>query len=220
MSIAFDAAAGGDNGGGTNTITFAHTCTGSNLGLVVGIYGDEVPTTVTYSGTSMALIGQNTPLKSISVWYLDGPATGSNNVVVTMMSNQTIHAVSSSYTGVKGSGQPDANVFNSSVFTTSITQAIITITDNSWTVMCADSSTSSATTAGSGSTLRWTNIGSTGGALAILDSAAPITPAGSYSMTASNGNGSSIWATGVLALAPLGGGGGTNHNALTLLGVG
>jgi hypothetical protein len=223
MAIAFDAASGNYNGGSLATATAAHTCTGSNLGMVIGVACAEVPSSVTYNGIGATLIGhRNDGVTEMSIWYLDGPAAGTHNIVATVSTSQDINMVGASYSGVSGTAQPDANVLGGTVFVSSWTQALTTITDNSWTVMVADLHTGGTGVAsGTGATLRWTSAGATGGRTGILDSAALIHPASTYSMTATGGDGTSFWGGGVLALAPFsGGGGGANHNALTLLGVG
>lgn len=82
--------ASGDLTQGANTLTFAHTSTGTNLVLVVGvslnISGRNSTTigTVTYGGASLTPAGTAiTNSNRVSqIFYLIGPPTGANNVVV------------------------------------------------------------------------------------------------------------------------------------------
>jgi uncharacterized repeat protein (TIGR01451 family) len=78
---------------GTNTLTFAHTSTGSNLVLVVGvsmnISGRNTTTVsgITYNGVALTKAGAHNDeslVRRTEIWYLINPATGANNVVVTL----------------------------------------------------------------------------------------------------------------------------------------
>jgi hypothetical protein len=106
--IAFDASAEGT--ATTNaTLTFAHTCTGNDLILIVAVVDQDHNTTgVTYNGVAMTAI--NNGAQGDSLWYLVGPATGSNNVVVTRSgAGDLFNAASSSYTGVDQSSPIDSS---------------------------------------------------------------------------------------------------------------
>lgn len=97
--VAIDAAgpsATGDLANGANTLTFSHTTTstGTNVVLVVGISlnisgtNTAQVTSVTYNGVTLTKAvaeddGTGTASRS-EIWYLVAPATGANNVVVTV----------------------------------------------------------------------------------------------------------------------------------------
>jgi len=103
MAIAFDATSSGSSGG-ASSITFAHTCTGSNRVLFVTVIGEVIPsiTGVTYAGVAMTQVGSSVSgggSRSIHLFYLDNPASGANNVVVSSSPSGFMSAVSSSYTG-------------------------------------------------------------------------------------------------------------------------
>jgi uncharacterized repeat protein (TIGR01451 family) len=75
-----------------NTVTLAHTSTGSNLVLVVGVsmnISARTATTVsgvTYNGVALTRAGfhnDSINLRRVEIWYLAGPAIGNHNVVVT-----------------------------------------------------------------------------------------------------------------------------------------
>src|SRR6266852_4225214 len=76
----------------TNTITLAHTSTGSNLVLVVGvsmdIFGGTGATVsgITYNTVPLTKAGAHNDAliqRRTEIWYLIAPATGNNNIVVT-----------------------------------------------------------------------------------------------------------------------------------------
>jgi signal peptidase I len=76
----------------TNSFTFAHTSTGSNLVLVVGvsmnIFGGNTSTVsgVIYNGVALTRAGfhnDSANQRRTEMWYLIAPATGNHNVTVT-----------------------------------------------------------------------------------------------------------------------------------------
>lgn len=108
MAIAFDATA---TGSGTNSspFTFSHTCTGSDLILIVGVNTGDAnkiagTTSVTYNGVSMTELvsAQASNAIKASLFYLVGPSTGSNTVSVSFNtpSSGVMRARSASFTGV------------------------------------------------------------------------------------------------------------------------
>jgi hypothetical protein len=172
-----------------SSVTASYTCgSGANRLLVVGVLGDassDLITGVTYGGVSMILSDKHQP--GIQRWsylyYLLGPAAGSNNVVVSASTTTAIYVGAADYTGVKSSGQPDAHTTHE--FATSIstlTTSITTVTNNDWTVLFENGYNGSpAPTNGTGSTIKASDA--TDGAWGLYDSNGVITPAGSYSMT-------------------------------------
>jgi uncharacterized repeat protein (TIGR01451 family) len=78
---------------GTTTLTFAHTTTGTNLVLVVGVsmnISGGVSSTVgsvTYNGVALTKAGAQNDSgnqRRTEMWYLIAPATGTHNVIVTV----------------------------------------------------------------------------------------------------------------------------------------
>lgn len=191
--IAFDTAI---EGTATSTsLTYAHTCTGTNLVLIVfvftyGIAGRDSITGVTYNGVAMTQVPTNGKQQSIAgdqygyCYYLVNPASGANNVVVSMSESATIRGLSLSYTGVKQTGQPDASGKKTTQGTTSITNAVTTVADNSWLVVGASGHDVGAPVASTGVTSRY----SIDGVTMVGDSGAAITPAGSFSQTLTSGS--------------------------------
>lgn len=113
--IAFDSAtSSSDTSGSATTLTYAHTNTGSNLILFVGVSissGSDLNTGVTYNANAMSLAGKiqrNGGASYEYLWYLVAPTTGAHNVVVTLSSGANIGSGAVSYTGAKQTGQPDS----------------------------------------------------------------------------------------------------------------
>ena len=190
MAIAFDATANGAVNPGTS-VTFSHTCTGSNLILLLGISyyqstTDDI-TAVTYNTVAMTRIitvtNSTSPTQISFLYYLLNPATGANDVVVSKTSSVDTRIVSASYTGAKQSGQADASG-SATATATSISKSVTTIDDNCWMISFAmmDNPISAST----GTTARNTNTTYAG----LGDSNGVITPAGAYSMAWSAGSSS------------------------------
>ena len=189
MPIAFDAFATSTDAVGTS-LTWAHTCTGSDLILIVGSGDNDTGsvTGVTYNDVAMTQIGTgvNPSVTAYQrLWYKTGPATGANNCVISSSSSTTLRGRSSSFTGASQTGQPDSTnkAINSG---TSISVSTTTVADNCWSVGVAQNN-QDAFTAGEGTTIR----GEAG--IAAIDSNGAKSPAGSYSLnlnitpSASNG---------------------------------
>ena len=139
MAIAFDATT--SSGAGGSSQTWSHTCTGSNLLLVVQTYsrtGASSVSGITYNGVALAKIDAlNSGGVILETWYLIAPATGAHNVVVTWVSTGANNsAMAYSYTGTRQSGVPDAHGTNTG--TTSVSVALTTIADNCWIFAGAD----------------------------------------------------------------------------------
>jgi hypothetical protein len=195
MAIGFDAAVdGGNNGGATSGLTFGHTCTGSDRLLLVGFYGDVTGgnddiSSVTYAGAGMTLVGKTTATlaRFAYLYYLTGPASGANNVVITAGSTHYLIATAASYTGVNATGQPDASATNLAA-TTGITGTVTTIADNCWTMAAGFKNfTGVGISAGAGTTER--AEGASFLYNAMYDSNAAKTPAGSSSLVVNSDDG-------------------------------
>lgn len=158
MAIAFDSTTTSSLWSSVTSITFAHTCTGSDRMLFVATANNTGAniTGVTYNGVAMTQIStiNNSAPSKMYFWYLIAPASGSNNVVVTASGTCSIIAKSVSYTGVKQSGQPDATVTNWPTTTTSWSQSVTTVADNCWIVMSWMWKNGSTVTAGANTFIR------------------------------------------------------------------
>lgn len=144
--ITLDATSSGTITSGT-TVTFSHTCTGTNLVLAVYAVSRagaaNYPSSITYNAVSMTedtSSRNNQANSSGSWWYLVNPATGANNIVVTYGSTRDEAMIFGvSYTGAKQSGQPvtrDADGgFNTGAWT--LTSAVTTTATNQMILMGA-----------------------------------------------------------------------------------
>jgi hypothetical protein len=152
MPIAFDAASVGKNDF-TTTVTVAHTCTGSNLALFVGLIGFNSVTGVTYNGVAMTLVrteGASDPPSRIYV--LANPATGTNNIVATASANATGHLHGASFTGVDQSTPSDADGGGSNAFQNSPRSDNITVSAGGYAFSAVGKNVSGAFTPDSGQT--------------------------------------------------------------------
>ena len=201
MAIAYDAVSVGF-ANPTTSLTFAHTCTGANLVLIVGIKeisaAAESVTGVTYNGVAMTKInarriGDNA--RWMSLWYLINPATGANNVVVSLNPTSWVRAHGVSYTGCKQSGQPDASATHIDGAGTADNSALASIADNCWHLFIVGNG-GGTQAAGTGTTLRGTASDSN-----IMDSNSAKTPAGSVTLQATYGS-NTYWGDVIASLAP------------------
>lgn len=141
--IAFDAAS---NSGSIavnigSTITWNHTCTGSNRFLVVDVgvlsAGQSV-TGITYNGVALSLIQAKatvTALGDVETWGLVAPATGSNSIVVTLSGSGLLSAGEAvSYTGVHQTSPTEGAAGNqaTNVGATDATVSITSVADQDW----------------------------------------------------------------------------------------
>jgi uncharacterized repeat protein (TIGR01451 family) len=128
--VTFDAASSTDTGSGSAVSrTFSHTTSGSDRILIVGVSifrnSSQSVSSVTYAGTGLTYVGSSTYANEVrtEIWRLMAPATGANNIVVTLSSSAAFVAGASSFTGVhqttplgsffsatNDSGNPSVNV--------------------------------------------------------------------------------------------------------------
>jgi hypothetical protein len=115
MALAFDAVYPGSTGAsvsnsGTFTLSWNHTCTGSNLllvaGVTVGSGGVATTTSATYNSVSMTSTGRSFSNNGVDgfceMFYLVAPATGTNSVDITLNAGNILDVAggSLSFTGV------------------------------------------------------------------------------------------------------------------------
>jgi len=129
MAIAFDAVSSGETT--SSSVTFAHTITGSDTYLTVGVHFDDqsITATVTFNGVSMdqlALV-RNTVNATTYLFGLVAPASGTHNIVVTLSGASFITLVTAvSFTGVDQStpvGTAATNVGFSAPITVDVSSA-------------------------------------------------------------------------------------------------
>lgn len=164
MAVAFDAvgpSSAGQTGTGTS-VSWSHTCTGSNriliVGAAVGCLSDAITTTATYNGVSMTSVGSrvltNNQVNSgyVQMWSLIAPATGANTVQITASASvDAFSAGSTSFTGVDQTtplGTP-ATAFGSS------TTASVAVAGTTSGNMIVDAACLGSAFSSSGQTRRW-----------------------------------------------------------------
>ena len=148
-----------DGGGGVGTsLTFSKTNTGTNLGLVIfGFDNTNVDhiTTATYAAIGATAVDSQSCGAGCGwqeMFYLAGPATGANNVVVNADTSIFIGGAASSYTGVKQTGNPEASAKNTGASVSTLSTSVTTLTTGAWTVM-VNTNGGGTPTAGAGTTL-------------------------------------------------------------------
>lgn len=115
--------------------SFAYTCTGSNLILIVNVTTDTGadPTSVTYNGVAMTkLTGVTDTARNLSVWYLVAPATGSNTLTANFASALSSVVSAQSYTGVAQSGPIDASGSVNNGSGQTVSKTITVVASNCW----------------------------------------------------------------------------------------
>lgn len=203
MAIAFDATANGTVNPSTS-LTFAHTCTGTNLILFVSVISNSGATVSSMTYNSVAMTQLDTRVdaggNNGELWYLIAPSTGSNNVVINMSGNVAIGAASSSYTGVKQSAPA---VFGNARAdsATSVSKSLTSTVDNSWIVAgVTNNFAATSWTAGASTTFR-----SAAQWAGFCDGNAAITPAGSATLNANLGSSASLMMfAAIIAVPPSG----------------
>lgn len=134
MAIAVDATASGS--ANSTTLTVSHTCTGSDLVLVVVCYaanGDQI-TGVTYNAASMTQAAKITDVNNTGyIYYLVDPDTGANDIVVTASASQVLGLCSCSYTDADVEVTPSTSTDKAGgTSVTSLTTTINTGDADSW----------------------------------------------------------------------------------------
>ncbi len=190
-AIAFDAAT--DGGFSSNSVspslTFSHTTTGTNLTLLVFcttgnvVSQDDAITGITYNGVAMTRVNFSPFVASVGPfynYYLKGPATGANNVVVTGATEANAYRLfcsSASYTGTDQSNY-DAQTTNSALATATFNTSLVSIADNSWHIIGVGTSLT-APAAGTATTLR---LNASNSFVFVFDSNSAKTPPGSVTL--------------------------------------
>lgn len=213
VTIAFDSTAYAQVAAATS-LTYAHTCTGSNRILWIQACNTNSATFtitgITYAGVAMTKAGTEQKAGASntwsSLWYLVAPTIGTNNIVVTSSGSTDLLALSSSYTGARQSGVPDAYT-SSSGSGDPYTQSITTVTDNSW--ILAGFATQRSQAAGASTTFRYNVSG-----YVIADSNGPKSPTGSYSLVTDQDPSGALMAATIVSFAPATS---TNGNFLAFL---
>jgi hypothetical protein len=209
MAIAFDNSAALGTASAFPA-SFSYTVNSNTNGfLLVAIVGTPGTTGVTYNGVALTRLSgspaSNSTSGQIDVWYLVGPAQGTNTLTISASSGTSSFGVAS-YTGV-ASASPEATAKDitstagaGSPAPYTINPAITTLSTNAWIVTCG---VSNATwSQHSGTTLRQTLSGA-GSNVGYIADQGPEGAAGSYTtIVDTNFNGGNAIASLTLSLAP------------------
>jgi hypothetical protein len=203
MAIAFDSTATANQASGA-TLTFSHTCSGSDRILLVGVVTEiaspDIVTGVTYNGVAMTQLGKvfSGDLDEVYLYALIAPATGANNVVISVSNALAFtYGGSVSYTGAYQDALPtggDIVTGSTSGASTLSLSGLTPSTANSWIVGVADNQSSNTTLSSSG-TLR-----QAGRPQVVFDTNAIVS--GAYTAQFANAGGNTFWGAVECAIAP------------------
>lgn len=190
MAVAFDVVGPNATGADVNssaTLSWSHTCSGSNRLLVVGVAvgaltDTGITTGVTYNGvsmTSLTLVHSNNQTGGyVQMFYMIAPPTGANTVAVTVSTSvDAITAGSVSFTGVNQT----TPLTNTNTNFGNGTTASVAVTTNSGDMIIDAICTGTGFGTGSTQTNRWNrfNDSTTGAGVAAQSTA---TGSGSVTM--------------------------------------
>lgn len=175
-TIAVDATATLNYAAGTS---YSHTCSASATLLWVFTKSASAVSAVTYNGVAMTQTEHATSGYDIQVWFLVSPASGAHTVAITTAGS--VGAASVSYTNARITSVPDVPATRHSEPASTATESVTPISDLCWAIFAVSDNTSSAPTAGAGSTAR--AVPSAASAMGLFDSNGPITPPSAYSMS-------------------------------------
>jgi hypothetical protein len=156
-TIAFDAATYWGIVNPWKVLTFSHTCTWSNRILFVGFFAGNIDSasSVTYNWVSMTQIGKALSDRYTYLYYLINPASGANNVVITITEAWTALAwCASSYNWASQTGQLDSSSTGTASGVNNLTLTTTVVATNSWTVWVWHPNVGSSLVAGSWTTIR------------------------------------------------------------------
>lgn len=206
MAIAFDNSNSAQSATNASTLSYSLTVGAAlaNSKLVVGVIYYLLSVSVqsiTYNGVNLKPIRRdnNGAQNSASeLWYLDGPASGANTVLVTLTGvvggSSIIASGAYSFSGVKA-GSPEAQ--NGSIVTgthTAHSDSVTTLANNAWIVDCLAENSGAVAPTANGSQAHVQTQTTTGNGCLGMSTLGPVTPAGSTSVGwtfASSGNATS-----------------------------
>lgn len=204
-NIAWDAASNSGYQASLSSYSWSHTCTGTNLGLIVNvsIFATGTVSSITYNSVAMKFVRSDViGVYRNEIWRLEAPATGSHTVAVTLSASLTSIAGADSYTNVNQTDMVEVHTGATGSTSTAPTATVTTVTDNSFVISGLTTSNGSMTVAG-GQTQRNNQSGALGTG-AIADKG-PITPVGSSTPSWSAVGALDSWALGVVVLEPVSG---------------
>ncbi|MCI0562799.1 MAG: hypothetical protein MN733_30320 [Nitrososphaera sp.] len=163
MAVAYDAdAQSAQINNTTNTVTWSHTVTGDDplLLVYVAIDGADTATvsTVTYNSVSLSSqAGLEHGNERLELWSLVNPATGANDVVVTLTENAHFRGSAISFTGVHQTTPLDTPV-TAAAQAESTSVDVSSATDDMVVNCVTVDSTIDENTPGASQTVRWSDL--------------------------------------------------------------
>ena len=162
MAVAFDASSSG-SASLTSSLTFSHTCSGTERVLIVGVVinaNAASVSTVTYNSVSLTFIGSaiNTGDTRVELWGLIAPSTGANNIVVTVSNSTSFFCAGG--TSFTGADQTTAwNGLQTATGSSSAQSVTVTSATGNMVTDCVSTVTFTPTV-GAGQTQRWSTSAS------------------------------------------------------------
>lgn len=200
MAIAFDATSHA-NEAFSSPLAWNHTCTGSNLVLVVSVtfVGTATSIATTYNGVSMTLIDTATTGTTNSLlYYLLNPSTGINSISCSFSGTPDIYGGAVSLTGVSALDAHNKSIGTTNAVTTSVT----TVSDNTWIVDGMTGSQGATVTVGGSQTQRQKTLYVASTTIFGMSTRGPVTPAGSTAMSWTGTGGTPNWAQTTASFTP------------------
>lgn len=199
MAVAFDNVLQKQfQGSSVSTVTKSYTTSGTNRLLLLGFClnaGGPI-STLTYAGVAMTQVGTdgNSGFYDVQLWALLNPASGANNIVVTLANSQSNWQwLGASYTGVIGF--PDGTQTNNVTAATSVSGTVTPGNNNDWLVGFFRNEVTNFA-AGASTTLR-----STADPMVWMDNNAAINPAAPTTISGTWAGSGTATAT-VVAISP------------------
>lgn len=119
----------------STTPSWSHTCTGSNLALIIGHMntGNTVNPSTTYNGVAATFIDSISNGSTVlNLYYLLAPSTGSNTISVSVGGGNFDSGYATSYTGARQSSQPEKEIAGSALSGTSYSTSLTPAFTNCW----------------------------------------------------------------------------------------
>lgn len=160
MAAAHDATSSAE-GVGVSSLTWSHTCTGADRCLVVGVslYDSAVVvSSVTYAGVAMTSVGSASRLNAkMHLWRLIAPATGANNIIVTLDAANDVVGGAESATGVDQT--TPLGTFASATGSSTAPTVDVSAAADDLVVDTLGADSGATATVGAGQTQRWNRSG-------------------------------------------------------------
>ena len=211
MALAVDAVSSSSDDGTPSSLTWSHTCTGSDRGLVVGVtWVAAVTASATYNGVAMTSEGaiQHSLSSSLRLeqFSLIAPATGANNIVVTF--SAAVAGVIGGGVSYTGANQTDLCGTQVSVNNGVVGPATVNVSSATDEIVqdCVFKNSTDTITVGASQTQRWNvDIGTNGS-----HNGGGSTETGSSTTTMSWTFSGTVWEIAAIAVKPAAGGATTN----------